>query len=75
MTDLFALEDLERFCHAPTPAQLAPRIGVSERTVARWRAAGGLSVGQADRAAVAAGTHPAVIWSCWGEVEDDADAA
>ncbi len=47
--------------HAPTIDTLASRIGVSRRTVHRW-ATHGVPADQADRAAIALGTHPACLW-------------
>lgn len=43
---------------------IAARLGVSTRTVWRWRASG-LTAHQADRAAIAAGWHPGSIWDTW----------
>ena len=43
---------------------LAERCGVTRRTIHRWKAEG-LSVLQADRAAIAMGCHPSVIWPDW----------
>jgi len=40
---------------------LAARIGVSRRTVHRW-IIHGIPAEQADRAAIALGTHPACLW-------------
>jgi hypothetical protein len=39
-------------------------VGVSPRVVGRWGRAG-LTVWEADRAAVACGTHPANVWPDW----------
>ncbi len=47
--------------HAATIDTLARRIGVSRRTVHRW-AAHGVPTHQADRAAIAIGSHPVCIW-------------
>ncbi len=41
--------------------ELADVFGVDDRTVRRWRAQG-LSIEQADRLAIAAGLHPAIVW-------------
>jgi hypothetical protein len=46
-------------CH-----QLARLVGVTERTIYRARMTG-LTVWQADRYAIAAGLHPALIWPNW----------
>ncbi len=40
---------------------LAHQIGVSRRTVHRW-IIHGIPADQADRAAIALGTHPAYLW-------------
>jgi len=52
--------------------RVALAVRVSIRTVCRWRAAGGLSERQADRAACALGLHPAEIWPSWFTREGDA---
>ena len=60
----FPLSDLEaRLGHCATQV-IAARLGVSTRTVWRWRASG-LTADQADRAAIAAGWHPVSIWDTW----------
>lgn len=64
MTDRFPLADLEAHLNPTSTAALAQRLGVSARTVWRWRASG-LNPTQADRAAIAAGLHPANIWPNW----------
>lgn len=46
---------------ASTISTLAMRIGVSRRTVHRWIIQG-IPADQADRAAIALGTHPACLW-------------
>jgi hypothetical protein len=43
--------------------------GVSRRTMMRWQKAGGLTLSQADRAAVARNVHPRDIWPDeWAQV-------
>lgn len=42
-------------------ATMALRCGVQPRTVHRW-AQSGLTTSAADRAAIAAGLHPALVW-------------
>jgi len=50
---------------APVSARrLAEKIGVSRRTVCRWQRHG-LTEAQADQAACALGTHPALVWPEW----------
>jgi hypothetical protein len=44
--------------------ELAARIGVSTRTIQRWKL-NGITVWQADRMACALGTHPSLIWADW----------
>ena len=46
---------------APNLATLAQRVGVTPRTVHRWNAEG-IPIQQADRAAVAIGSHPGYLW-------------
>ena len=46
---------------APSVAALAARVGVARRTIHRW-ARDGVPVSQADRAAIAIGSHPAYLW-------------
>ena len=57
----YPLDPLAVEAQAPTIETLANRIGVSRRTVHRW-ARDGVPSGQADRIAVAIGSHPAYIW-------------
>jgi hypothetical protein len=45
-------------------AEAAIRFGVCHRTVHRWRHLG-LTLVQADRAAIGAGLHPAIVWQAW----------
>lgn len=61
----FRLEDLATAVGAETDAQLASAIGVTRRTIVRWRARGGLDPYQADRAAIAAHLHPLHVWPNW----------
>lgn len=49
-----------------TNALLAERIGVTRRTIARWRGQG-LSIIQADRVATALHRHPMELWPTWLE--------
>jgi hypothetical protein len=60
-TDRFPFRPLAIEAQAPTIDTLATRIGVSRRTVHRW-AADGVPAHQADRAAIAIGSHPVCIW-------------
>lgn len=46
---------------AETIGSLAQQLGVSRRTVHRW-IVDGIPADQADRAAIAIGTHPANLW-------------
>lgn len=51
-------------------SMLARRVGVSLKTVHRWKASG-LPLWSADAAAVALGRHPAAVWgSDWWQVPD-----
>lgn len=45
-------------------AEAAIRFGVHRRSVYRWRD-DGLTTDAADRAAIAAGLHPAMVWAGW----------
>lgn len=61
----FGLEALAVALDAHTDTQLAGALGVSRRTIVRWRARGGLDPWQADRAATAAELHPLNVWPTW----------
>lgn len=50
----------------PSAADVATACHVAQRTVMRWRAAGGLTERQADRAACALGYNPICVWPEWG---------
>lgn len=54
-------------CANPSAGVLAARLGVSTRTIWRWRHSG-LSDAQADHIAVALDYHPAIIWPDWHDV-------
>ena len=60
----FPFADLEAHLNPESAASLAQRLGVSARTVWRWRASG-LTAVQADRVACACGLHPGVVWTAW----------
>ena len=60
----FPFRDLEARLGDGATQVIADRLGVSTRTVWRWRTSG-LTTEQADRAAVAAGWHPGTIWDTW----------
>jgi len=47
--------------------QVSEIVGVTNRTVSRWKVQG-LLFHSADRAAVAAGLHPSLIWPDWWDV-------
>ncbi len=49
---------------------LADLLGVTRRAVVRWRHAG-IPIYSADRAAVALGVHPSLIWPEWWEGASD----
>jgi len=57
----YPFEPLATQAGTPTIETLAARIGVSRRTVHRW-AIHGIPAEQADRAAIAIGSHPACLW-------------
>ena len=58
------MSELESRLGDASAAELATVLHVSSRTVFRYRKHG-LNVIQADRAAVAAGYHPAEVWQNW----------
>ena len=60
----FPLADLEAHLGQGSTTTVAQRLGVTTRTVWRWRSAG-LTELQADRAAIAAGLHPGTVWDTW----------
>jgi hypothetical protein len=53
---------------------VAAACGVTVRVVRRW-AASGLSVVEADRAAVALGQHPGDVWAEWWALGDESEVA
>ncbi|MBN4047629.1 hypothetical protein JYT71_01325 [Acidimicrobiaceae bacterium AH-315-P05] len=57
----YPFEPLALEIRTSTIETLAIRLGVSRRTVHRW-ALQGVPAEQADRAAIALGTHPACLW-------------
>lgn len=57
----YPFEPLATQARDATIETLAARIGVSRRTVHRW-AIRGIPAEQADRAAIAIGSHPAYLW-------------
>ena len=56
-----------------TAADTAAVLGVTRRTIYRWRV-NGVDVWAADRAACAAGLHPACVWADWFDAEAEAVA-
>lgn len=61
----FPYPDLHQAAGHPSAADLAGLIGVSPRTIMRWRKCG-VPGHQADRAAIRIGSHPSVVWpSSW----------
>ena len=63
-TTRFSIADLEAHLGPASTATIARSLGVTTRTVWRWRSAG-LTELQADRAAIAAGLHPGTVWDTW----------
>ncbi len=63
-TTRFSIADLEAHLGPESTAMIARSLGVSTRTVWRWRSTG-LTELQADRAAIAAGLHPGTVWDTW----------
>lgn len=69
MSERFPLDPLmqvlaARFDGEATVAEMARCVGVTQRTVSRWRQRG-LTCESADAAAVALGFHPALVWPEW----------
>ena len=54
--------------------QLSKAVGVERHVVRRWQRKG-LTVWEADRAAVAAGVHPANVWPEWWALCDESEVA
>ena len=54
-------EPFQNEAAAPNVEALAARVGVARRTIRRW-ARHGVPASQADRAAIAIGSHPAYVW-------------
>jgi hypothetical protein len=46
----------------------ARQLGVSSRTIVRWRGGQRMRITTADRAAVALGYHPAQLWPEWWDL-------
>ena len=63
-TSRFPIAELESCLGGTSAREMAGLLKVSSRTVVRYRRRG-LSVVQADRAAVAVGFHPAEVWPNW----------
>lgn len=49
----------------PIDRDIAVVIGVTTRTIQRWRHGALLTISQADRIACRLGLHPALLWSEW----------
>ena len=47
-----------------TRAERFEVLGVTQRTIDRWKA-DGVPDASADRAAIAIGTHPSLVWTTW----------
>lgn len=60
----FSIADLEAHLGPASTSAIARSLGVTTRTVWRWRSTG-LTELQADRAAIAAGLHPGNVWDTW----------
>lgn len=58
--------NLHRDTDRVLPGYVAQVCGVSRTSVHRWRAEG-LTAWAADKAAIAIGLHPVIIWSDWAE--------
>jgi len=63
-TTKFSMADLEAHLDPGPTASIGRSLGVTARTVWRWRSTG-LTELQADRAAIAAGLHPGTVWDTW----------
>jgi hypothetical protein len=64
MSERFDLEPLATALGATCDGDIAQATETCRRTVQRWKH-DGMTVDQADRAAVKAGFHPANIWPWW----------
>ena len=64
MNERFDLDALADAIGATCDGDIAQATDTCRRTVQRWKHTG-MSVDQADRAAVRAGYHPANIWLTW----------
>ncbi|MEZ5278989.1 MAG: helix-turn-helix domain-containing protein [Acidimicrobiales bacterium] len=64
MNGRFDFTELEAHLDQAPTRVLAERLGVSARTVWRWRATG-LNPIQADHAAIKLGLHPGSVWASW----------
>ena len=74
MAERFSIEPLAavvagRTGSASSTAMIAQAVGVSGRTVQRWKRAG-LSCWVADRAATELALHPSEVWDGWWECDD-----
>lgn len=67
MTTRFDLHPLADAIGAESDRDIAQATNTCRRTVQRWKH-DGMSVDQADRAAVRAGYHPANIWPDWNAI-------
>ena len=63
LVDLLVADGI-RLDGGPWASRAAIRFGVHRRIVYRWRDEG-LTTDAADRAAIAAGLHPAMVWVGW----------
>jgi lambda repressor-like predicted transcriptional regulator len=63
-----ALRDVVDPAHERTNLEVAEALGLQPRQLERYRRQG-VTDCAADRLAVRAGTHPAVIWPEWGHAE------
>lgn len=63
-------EDRHRSFDETVPHEvLAEHVGVTPRTLHRWREGGGVPLRAADRAATRLGYHPVDIWADWFEFD------
>jgi hypothetical protein len=61
----FGVDELAAALDADNDHQLAGAVGVTRRTISRWRHRGGFTFNEADQVAIAAHLHPTIIWPHW----------
>lgn len=65
-----SFENLDRLLRPASTIEAAERLGVSRRSLSRWRS-DGISVPVADQVAIRAGYHPCEVWPEWSSASAD----